>query len=201
MNNDEKKYLKKILDDYKIKKEEALDVGCGPKEKITADNNDQQAFTNRLTGLDKNVDFEPDIVLDFSTEAAKLEKNKYKLVLLSHMLEDCENPYDVLRSCNRILRDNGLLVIIQPYRGRYPRIGSEEANPGHRYDFEPYDVLYMVERTFYGKYKVINRIDDLSDRSFGLVIKKLNIPDASKNFKFPGIRKHYKQYYKLLGKE
>ena len=172
MIEEEKVYLKSILDRYKIKKGEALDIGCGPKQQ-KGNNCDSVVFPEILIGLDKNKNSNPDILLDFTKEAEKISNNSYKLILLSHMLEDCENPYEVLRSCRRILKVDGILVIIQPDRNKYPRIGTVGANPGHKYDFELADILYMIKKTFLDKCEVINKAPDLSNRSFGLVVKNL----------------------------
>lgn len=186
---EEKKFVKEILEKYSIKRGEALDIGCGPKQQ-RGKNADCAVFPDIFIGVDKNRSFEPDIVLNFVTAAIKLQSNKYRLVLLSHMLEDCENPYDILRSCRRVLKNDGLLMIVQPDRNKYHRIGSLKANPGHRYDFEFRDVHYMIEKVFFGKYKVVDSREELSGRSFGLVVRKLNPTTTKSNYFFPGLERN-----------
>ena len=173
MLSDEKGLVDKFITDD-INPQNGLDLGCGPAKK-TGTNHDCQEFRGILTGVDSNRDFEPDICCNILDLNGKIKAGSMKLIVLSHTLEDMENPYDCLRLLIDLLARDGVLVIICPYRNKYHRIGTKGANMGHKYDFEPHDVEYMVWKCF-GQLKknfsILSK-DSLDNRySFELVVKK-----------------------------
>jgi len=172
MRLNEKKLIEKyITDDINITN--GIDIGCGPKIK-NKDNCDGQEFQNILLGIDKNKDFEPDLCCDALDINKYFKDSSIKLAIMVHVLEDLENPYEVLRRLVRLLAKDGILIIICPYRGRYPRIGTKNANGGHKFDYEPYDIEYMIWRTFVKQKRnyEIEIFENLECDSFGVVVKK-----------------------------
>jgi len=169
----EKEFVGKILKQFNIQKGEGVDIGCGPKVQV-GNNCDCRVFPEILLGLDTNKNFQPDLCINFVKDPHKILNNSYRFVLMSHMLEDCENPYQVLREVRRILKLGGVLLVICPTRnGTYPRIGSPGANPGHKYDFDTRDVAYMIDRAFEGQFKLVD-FGIVCDRSFQVTIQKVD---------------------------
>ena len=149
-----------------------IDVGCGPKIK-SVENCDGQEFQGVLLGIDRTKHFNPDLCCDISEINKYIKDKSIKLAILVHTLEDIENPYECLRNIIKALTKNGILIIICPYRDRYPRIGTEKANGAHKFDYEPYDVKYMVWRAFAknkSNYEILS-YNTLGDDSFEIVVK------------------------------
>lgn len=114
-----------------------LDVACGP----------WKVFGNAI-GIDGNnyvtADGRgPSLVMDcrslpfFATEA-------FDFVFSSHFLEHVENPQQVLREWWRVLKVGGYLILYLPHCDLYPRMGQPGANPDHKHDYAPEDVVKMM---------------------------------------------------------
>ena len=169
----ERNFIQKYLTS-EINLTNGLDLGCGPAVQVGT-NQDYQAFRGTLTGVDTNKDFKPDLCCNILNLKQKIKDNSMRFIVLAHTLEDMENPYQCLRLLVDLLEEDGILAIICPYRGKYHRIGTEGANGGHKYDFDPQDLEYMVWRCF-GKVKKnfhilsMNTLDN--NYSFELVVQK-----------------------------
>jgi ADP-heptose:LPS heptosyltransferase len=65
-------------------------------------------------------------------------------VFSSHLLEHVEDPQAVLKEWWRVIKHNGFLVLYLPHADFYPNVGTEGANPDHKFDFKPNDIIdYM----------------------------------------------------------
>ena len=74
-----------------------------------------------------------------------LEDESFDTVYSSHCLEDLWHPMQALAEWTRVLKVGGKLVLYLPLRDFYPNVGTEGANPGHRDDYVPEDVVAMLE--------------------------------------------------------
>jgi len=156
-----------------ITPENGIDIGCGPRIK-KGQNCDGQEFQGKLLGVDKNRLFEPDLCCDILDINKHINPSSLKLVTFVHTLEDLENPYECLRRLIKLIAKDGILIIICPYRGKYPRIGTKNANGGHKFDFDPHDVEYMLWRTFVkqkSNYRTLS-VNTLGTDSFEVIIQK-----------------------------
>ena len=173
MQSDEKLLIERFMT-KDINPSNGLDLGCGPRVAIN-NNHDEQAFSGKLLGIDWNSPFEPDLCCNILDIDKHYRENSVKFITLIHMLEDLENPYECMRKIVKILDKEGILVVVCPYRGKYHRIGTQYANPGHSYDFEPYDVEYIIWRCFGRQklnYEILSRDTLNNDYSFEIVIRK-----------------------------
>ena len=62
-------------------------------------------------------------------------------VYSSHTLEHVEDYKAALREWWRVVKFNGYLVLYLPHKALYPNIGEDGANPDHKHDFLPEDVI------------------------------------------------------------
>jgi SAM-dependent methyltransferase len=135
-----------------------LDVGCGP-EKVCAE----------AIGLDFQSDA-ANIQMDISNpESLRLFGDQAAdVVFSSHFLEDIHDYQGMLKEFWRILKVDGVLILYLPHKDLYPNVGQEGANPWHKHDFVPEDILSclpgFVERN------EIRAEDD--EYSFELIIRK-----------------------------
>lgn len=51
-----------------------------------------------------------------ASDLSKIENEKYDFLLASHVLEHCANPIKALSEWKRVLKDNGMLLMILPHR-------------------------------------------------------------------------------------
>lgn len=115
-----------------------IDLGCGPTK----------CFPHML-GVDSCVDTElfgiqmkPDVVVpDAAAIGDSIEDGSLDFVFSSHMLEHVVDPVAVLAACWKTLKPGGNLVLYLPHRDLYPNIGTYGANPDHKHDFVPADVI------------------------------------------------------------
>lgn len=114
-----------------------LDLGCGMRK----------AWPHMI-GVDSGHHFgqgAADIMIDDATDLGLFADNSLDFVFSSHLLEHIEDTRKALREWWRIIRPGGYLVLYLPHRDLYPKIGDEGANPDHKHDFVPQDIIdHMV---------------------------------------------------------
>lgn len=114
-----------------------IDLGCGPTK-----------VWPHLLGVDSMKDsalfgipMKPDVVI---ADAAKLKlfgDHAMQCVFSSHLLEHIDDHARALAEWWRIIEIGGYLVLYLPHADFYPRIGQPGANPDHKHDFRPVDIL------------------------------------------------------------
>lgn len=120
-----------------------LDLGCGPAK-----------VWPHLLGIDSGKDVElfgiamkPDIVA--SVERLTLfADGAIDNIFSSHCLEHIADWHHALREWWRVLKVGGHLCLYLPHADHYPRIGQPGANPDHKHDFRPDDILDFVRLVF-----------------------------------------------------
>lgn len=116
-----------------------LDVACGP----------WKAFANAI-GLDGHNYASPDgrgpsLVTDCRS-LPFFASGAFDYVFSSHFLEHVEKPELVLREWWRVIKEGGYLILYLPHRDLYPRIGQPGANPDHKHDYAPEDIVRMMRK-------------------------------------------------------
>jgi len=136
-----------------------LDIGCGP-EKIR-----KEAIGVDMGGVaDINCNIERGI--DIFSEGF------FDYIFSSHCLEDMEDHVRILREWWSKLKVGGFLVLYLPHRDYYPNMGQEGANPNHKHDFIPDDIIKAMD---FATYQLVhNETHSEGDEySFDLVFRKL----------------------------
>lgn len=118
-----------------------LDVGCGSHKPfehfIGVDNrNDEQMF---------HIKMKPDVwVLDACTMPI-FGSQAMDFVFSSHLLEHIHDHRKALREWWRVLKPGGYLVLYLPHKDHYPHMGDDGANPDHKHDFHPDDIIEAMQ--------------------------------------------------------
>jgi ADP-heptose:LPS heptosyltransferase/predicted SAM-dependent methyltransferase len=118
-----------------------LDLGCG----------DQKVFP-AFIGVDnchhaKEFDWKikPEIDVETCEKMPMLASGQYDLVFSSHLLEHIQDYQSALREWWRLIKPNGYLALYLPHKKFYPNIGEDGANPDHKHDFEPEDIVKAMQ--------------------------------------------------------
>lgn len=109
-----------------------LDIGCGT----------EKAFSHFI-GYDSGHHFgkgAADIVGDASDLSIFADKSM-NFIFSSHLLEHLEDYKAALAEWWRVIKPGGHLVIYLPHKDFYPNVGQEGANPDHKHDFIPQDIV------------------------------------------------------------
>ncbi len=117
------------------------DLGCGPDKiaghAIGVDN----GIDTRLFG----IQFKPDVRVD-TCERLPFGDASADTVFSSHLLEHIEDTRGALTEWWRVVKPGGYLVLYLPHKELYPNVGQPGANPDHKHDFLPQDIVtHMVE--------------------------------------------------------
>lgn len=114
-----------------------LDLGCGQFK----------AFPH-FTGVDnghhwgmKGVDVHVNTCEDLSIFASQ----SMDFVFSSHLLEHIVNTKAALKEWMRVLKVGGRLCLYLPHKEHYPNVGEEGANPDHKHDFMPEDIIEVMK--------------------------------------------------------
>lgn len=114
-----------------------LDLGCGQFK----------AFPH-FTGVDnghhwgmKGVDVHVDTCEDLSIFASQ----SMDFIFSSHLLEHIVNTKAALKEWMRVLKVGGRLVLYLPHKEHYPNVGEKGANPDHKHDFMPDDIVEVMK--------------------------------------------------------
>lgn len=119
-----------------------LDLGCGPEKvfpiALGVDNKiDAKLFGIRIT---------PDIPVETCERMAMFADASADTVFSSHLLEHIVDHEAALAEWWRLVKTGGHLVLYLPHRDHYPRIGQPGANPDHKHDFAPEDIVEAMGR-------------------------------------------------------
>ena len=146
------------------------DIGCGG-----------QKVWPHLVGVDNGLDqklfgapVRADIVVNDASRLALFADAAFWGVFSSHLLEHLADPAAALREWWRVLKVGGHLCLYLPHRDLYPNIGQPGANPDHKHDFLPDDVLALLRQAApdWALLENQTRSEGL-EYSFLLVLKKL----------------------------
>lgn len=114
-----------------------LDVGCGIDK-----------LWPHALGVDSQRDaalygtpVKPDIVVPDARRMPIFGDEAFDAVFSSHTLEHIEDHRAALAEWWRLVRPGGHLVLYLPDKAAYPNIGEPGANPDHRHDFAPQDLI------------------------------------------------------------
>jgi ADP-heptose:LPS heptosyltransferase/predicted SAM-dependent methyltransferase len=117
-----------------------LDVGAGDfkilPHAISVDNLNHSQFGFQIR---------PDIYSDAS-DLSMFASGSMDFVYSSHTLEHVQDYAATLKEWWRVLKPGGRLVLYLPHKEFYPNIGQTGANPDHKHDFLPEDVIQAMPR-------------------------------------------------------
>lgn len=146
-----------------------LDLGCGPfkcwPHFIGVDNGHH--------AREFGWQYKPDIDVDDCTRLDLFRDESVDAVFSSHLLEHIEDYREALKEWWRVIKPGGHLVLYLPHKDHYPNIGQPGANPDHKHDFRPHEVVEAVGEASKGFDLVVNEDRNGGDEySFLLVFKK-----------------------------
>lgn len=143
-----------------------VDLGAGEfrvlPHVITVDNCNHNKF---------GYDIRPDVYSDCD----KLEifgSATLDFVYSSHLLEHIEDTRAALKEWWRVLKQGGYLILYLPHKLFYPNVGQPGANPDHKHDFMPEDIIKQMP----DGWDLVEKQDrnEGEEYSFLLVFKKIN---------------------------
>lgn len=137
-----------------------LDMGCGPFKAfphfIGVDNGHHAAefgwkyaadfvvdTCERLEGKRRELD------RDTGAEtmvAERIADASCDAVFSSHLLEHIEDTEGTLTEWWRVVKPGGYLILYLPHKDFYPNVGAEGANPDHKHDFRPDDIVALMKQ-------------------------------------------------------
>lgn len=118
-----------------------LDLGCGPVKLFEHFIGVDSCKETELFG----IRMKPDIVVPDCSKMPLFGDRHSDCVFSSHLLEHIEDHKAALREWWRLVKVGGYLVLYLPHRDLYPRIGEPGANPDHKHDFAPNDIVEAME--------------------------------------------------------
>lgn len=113
-----------------------VELGCGP----------WKAFPHFI-GIDAEKHpgaGGPSLVMD-CTDLSVFADRAFSFVFSSHLLEHLQDTRAVLREWWRVIDVGGHLVLYLPHKAFYPNIGEPGANPDHKHDFDPQDIVDAMQ--------------------------------------------------------
>lgn len=115
-----------------------LDIGCGPwKISPHAVGIDGNFYPGAPEGSKPNLRMDCSKLPIFADEC-------FDFVFSSHLLEHIHDTEATLREWLRVLNPGGHLVLYLPHKNFYPNIGQPGANPDHKHDFVPADIVKVM---------------------------------------------------------
>lgn len=118
-----------------------LDIGCGPAK-----------LWPHAIGIDSmretalfGIPMKPDMVVADATHLPIFGSDAFDCVFSSHTLEHIADTRAALAEWWRLVRIGGHLALYLPHRDLYPRRGEPGANPDHKHDFVPEDIIDAME--------------------------------------------------------
>ena len=129
-------------------KGKGIDIGAGYfkilPQAISVDNGHHNAMFGHSCVADLKLDAQ-DLGI-FASESLGF-------VFSSHLLEHIEDYKGALKQWWRLVKPDGVLALYLPHKEFYPNIGVEGANPDHKHDFLPKDIIDAMEEICSGQIK------------------------------------------------
>lgn len=163
-----------------------LDLGCGPLKILPHVIGVDSCADTALFG----IPIQPDLKVKDCADLSDFEDAACDSVFSSHLLEHIVDTEAALKEWWRVLKPNGFMVLYLPHRDHYPRIGTPGANPDHKHDFSPDDILghlaSVAASAGTGIDVIVNETrTDAAEYSFLLVVQKLEGLDWRLSYKNP----------------
>jgi SAM-dependent methyltransferase len=115
-----------------------LDLGCGPSKAFPHFIGVDNLADTKLFG----IAMRPELTVDDCTDLQPyIQDASVDAVFSSHLLEHIADYRAALASWWQCIKVGGHLVLYLPHRDLYPNIGTHGANPDHKHDFVPEDIL------------------------------------------------------------
>ncbi len=118
-----------------------LDIGCGATKGFPH----WLGVDNRKDTALFNIEMNPDIQCPDASDLKFLASSQYDFVFSSHLLEHIENHEKALKEWWRIIKSGGHLCLYLPHKDYYPNMGTDGANPDHKHDFLPQDIIDVMK--------------------------------------------------------
>ncbi|MDD2989804.1 MAG: methyltransferase domain-containing protein [Zoogloea sp.] len=146
-----------------------IDLGCGPSKIFPHAIGVDSGKDTELFG----IDMRPDVWVETCEDLSDFETEAADSVFSAHLLEHIEDYRSALKEWWRLVKVGGYLVLYLPHRQYYPNIGQPGANPDHKHDFVPADIVDAMRATLGGWDLVENQArNDGTEYSFLLVFQK-----------------------------
>jgi ADP-heptose:LPS heptosyltransferase/predicted SAM-dependent methyltransferase len=145
------------------------DLGCGP----------YKAFPHFI-GVDNLTDtkmfgtpMQPDVTVKTCEQLPMFASQSADFVYSSHLLEHIKDYEAALKEWWRLVKIGGYLCLYLPHKKFYPNIGQDGANPDHKHDFLPEDIIAAMKKL--GGFDLVENQEREQDQeySFFQVYKKL----------------------------
>jgi len=147
-----------------------LDIGCGPRKVFSFFMGLDSEKDRALFGIEFP---EKDHIVGDCTRILIFADGAFDLVFSSHTLEHIEDFRAALAEWWRLVRPGGHLIVYLPHRDLYPRIGTDGANPDHKHDFAPEDIVEAMRGVAPDFTLVVNETrDQLREYSFLQVYRR-----------------------------
>jgi ADP-heptose:LPS heptosyltransferase/predicted SAM-dependent methyltransferase len=156
-----------------------LDLGCGPFKAFPHFIGVDNGHHDREFGWQNKAN----IHVEDCERLSLFASGSMDAVFSSHLLEHIEKPDRALKEWWRVIRSGGYLCLYLPHKDLYPNIGTPGANPDHRHDFHPNDIIRLMETN--GGWDLVRNEDrnEGEEYSFFQVYKKRS--DKQQNIKLP----------------
>lgn len=153
-----------------------LDLGCGPFKTfphfIGVDNGGHDAQFGW-----KN---EANLLVDTCEKMDIIGSASMDFVFSSHLLEHIQDHKKALLEWWRLIKPNGYLCLYLPHKDHYPNVGQKGANPDHKHDFLPQDIIDVMKEVGYWDLVENQERSEGTEYSFFQVYKKIHVHKDNK---------------------
>jgi len=151
-----------------------LDLGAGATRTyphwITVDN----CVDTELFG----ADIKPQLKADCERLSESIQADSVDAIFSSHLLEHIADYRAALQDWWGCIKPGGYLVLYLPHKDFYPNIGEPGANPDHKHDFLPHDIIEAMTTFAPGFDLVVNEArNEDKEYSFLQVYQKNHASD------------------------
>lgn len=156
-----------------------IDLGAGAfkvlPHAISVDNGTDTALFGQV--------MHPDIMVKSAENLDIFASQSMDFVFSSHLLEHIQDFRQALREWWRIIKIDGYLVLYLPHKDFYPNVGKDGANPDHKHDFLPADIIRAMQDVSGGWHLVKNQ-ERNEDREYSMLLVFQKTSSGKKLFRY-----------------
>lgn len=142
--------LFKYVKDY-VKNKKVLDIGCGTGRYLENFSKDSVGIEVSHENIKIIKEKGLNVIFSDINNQINLKNNSFDIIFLSHVLEHVDSPINLLRECNRILDDEGMIFVSVPNENNILEVLKMDSyfdnHPEHLYSFSPTNLEVLLYKT------------------------------------------------------
>lgn len=133
-----------------LKDKRVLDLGCGVGCYLEKFSTDSMGFDASFENIKRAKEKGLDVTFGDLNLGLDIPEKSFDVIFCSHVLEHVDSPISLLRECNRVLKEDGLIFVSVPNETNIPNVIKLDHyfsnHSEHIYSFSPNNLKVLIKK-------------------------------------------------------